>query len=389
MTALPTLDDRRIDEIEDALFAEIARERETRASRDAAASARRRRRTRWSIGSIGTAAAVLVVAVAIAPQMPALTGSAGSTVDAASTSDGGWSTTAESADLYGAGEPAVDAPEAEAAAGGDARADSTTPQAEQAGADRQVIATATATLVVDDPAATAERIAADAEAAGGFVQTLSAGAADVSRTDGALTGPDTSAWPPTAPGEAWVSVRVPAASLTRMLAGLGSLGEVEESRVSRDDVTAQSVDLRARIDAGRVSVERLTALLAQAGSVADLVAAESALAERQADLESLEQQLASLDDQVALSTLTVQLHQPAPAVDADPAGFGDGWTAGWNGLIASFNGVVVALGFLLPWIALLGVAALIVWGATSTVRLLRRRRTDAGDAAGADGGTEA
>jgi hypothetical protein len=61
-------------------------------------------------------------------------------------------------------------------------------------------------------------------------------------------------------------------------------------------------------------------------------------------------------------------------VAADPAGFGDGLAAGWNGLVATLNGVVVALGFLLPWLVVLGAAAVLAWWITRALRRRRARR---------------
>jgi hypothetical protein len=79
----------------------------------------------------------------------------------------------------------------------------------------------------------------------------------------------------------------------------------------------------------------------------------------------------------------VSLFEPSPAVEADPAGFGDGIAAGWNGLLATMNGFVLAFGFLLPWLAVIAVIAAIVW---LIRRGVRRRRTthdiEPGDAAG-------
>jgi predicted lipid-binding transport protein (Tim44 family) len=74
-----------------------------------------------------------------------------------------------------------------------------------------------------------------------------------------------------------------------------------------------------------------------------------------------------------MSTLTVTLTEPVETVAADPAGFGDGLAAGWNGLVATLNGIVIALGFLIPWILVVGVIALVVW---AIVTLVRRRRTN-------------
>ena len=112
----------------------------------------------------------------------------------------------------------------------------------------------------------------------------------------------------------------------------------------------------------------MTELMEKAGSVSDLLEAESALSERQAQLESYQRELDHLDDEVAMSTLSVDLQRRDVAA-ADPAGFGDGLVAGWNGLVASLNGAIIALGFALPWLTLVAVVAAVVWG---VIRLRRR-----------------
>ena len=176
---------------------------------------------------------------------------------------------------------------------------------------------------------------------------------------------------PYQPDGAWITVRVPADELTGMVRELSALGEVTASSVNRQDVTEQTVDLQARIEASQASVDRLTELMTQATSVADLLAAESALAERQATLESYEAQLKSLDSLVDMSSLTVTLQPVVVPVEADPAGFADGFVAGWNGLVATSTGSSCALGFLIPWLVVIAIAGLIVW---AIVRSVRRRR---------------
>lgn len=372
MNDLPTLDDSRIDAIEEALFADIARDRaERRASADRAAAQRTRRRRAWW-GVSGAAAAVIVVAAAIAPQLTSSSGGASSVAPA--TAPEGFVGTMEN------GEVSRDAGDSAAqpepfALDGSTDEGPTSGAVSDSPAGRDVIATASATVIVDDPRAAAESIAEAAVAAGGYVESMSLGGA----ASGALSyADDRAVWPDPA-GSAWVSVRVPAASLEEAIAALADVGGVESSQVSRDDVTTQTTDLRARVAAGQASVERLTELMGEAGSVADLIAAESALADRQAELDSLQQQLTALESQVTLSSLTVHLQAPAEKVDADPAGFGDGLATGWNGLIATFNGIVVALGFLLPWLVVIGLTAALIWLIVSTTRRRRGRRSSTGD----------
>ncbi|WP_125132163.1 DUF4349 domain-containing protein [Microbacterium sp. 10M-3C3] len=348
---LPELDDVRIARIERDVFARIASDRRRT----------RTRRTRaWSL--VGAAAAIVVVAAVIAPGVTSsLGGAGGSSAESAAAPDFGARDTAAGA-----------APEG--FVGG---ADATSMQGDAAAAPtdgREIVTTGSAALTVDDVAAAARRIAADAESRGGYVESQSIGGGDVVPFDGAVSAP----YPGSRDG--WITVRVPSDALTAAMDALADLGEVTSTSVSRQDVTDQAVDLRARIAASEASVARLTELMAQAGSVADLIAAESALSERQASLDADRQQLALLEGQIDLSALSVQLTPRTETVAADPAGFGDGVVAGWNGLVAAVNGIVVAIGFLLPWVAVVAAAAAVVWSIVRLVRVvgMRRRRRASG-----------
>lgn len=348
-TPLPELSPARIDEIEDSLFADIARDR----------SASRARRGKVWLGA-GAAAAVIVVAAVIAP-------SVGSLVTGAGDSGLAGGTTGELAPDAGIGTEEYGSPAESGVTDGGGVDTSRTDS------DRSIITTASATVVVEDPAAAARAVGNAAVARGGYVESLNIGSTGEvlpAGPDGGVSSDMIYPYPPPLEG-AWITVRVPADELPAAIEELSDVGEVTASTVNRQDVTEQTVDLQARVDASQASVDRLTELLGQATSVADLLAAESALAERQAMLESYQQQLESLEGLVELSSLSVTLTPETEPVSADPAGFGDGIAAGWDGLVATLNGIVVALGFLLPWLAVLGVTALIVWG---IVRLVRRSR---------------
>lgn len=355
---LPELADDRVDEMEKALFAAIAAERGAPAERHAVDARRRARRGRWWVGA-AAAAAVVIVAAVVGPQLGGLGGiGASSTADEAGAPEV-WNGGSEDGRLSG-----VDA--GAAAENGAASEDGAQADGSLA---REIIATASASVQVEDAATAAREIGEAAERAGGYVETLSLAGEGQPAPGVIRDGGDV--WP--SPSGSWITVRVPADELTAQTRGLAEVGEVMASQLERRDVTTQVVDLRARIEALEASVTRLTALMAEATSTADLLSAESALAQRQAELESYQQQLTALDDQVAMSTLTVTLSEPQEVVKADPAGFGDGLAAGWNGLVATVNGIVIGLGFLLPWLVVLAGAALVVWA----VRAARRRRTAA------------
>lgn len=363
-TALPELDEARIDEIEVSLFETIARERAGERASAERARVKAVRRGRVWMG--GAAAAVVAIAAIIAPQLasPGATMADNSAVAPASGPALSGQFTME--ELAGG---AVDL----GAVSGESTASSTADVARVGSDAREIIATATASVDVNDSARAAEAIGEAAVAAGGYIEALSIGGAGTIARD-LVVDPATGLTYP-APSGAWVTVRVPADELTDMLAALAETGTVTASQIDRRDVTTEAVDLRARVEALEASVTRLTELMAQSASTADLIAAESALAQRQSELESLRQQLTWIETQVAMSTLSVTLSEPAPAVAADPAGFGDGIAAGWNGLVAALNGVVVALGFLLPWLAVIALVVLVVWGIRRGVRARRIRRT--------------
>lgn len=372
-TLAPVTDDT-IDRLESVVFRRIAAEK-------AVHSRQRRTRRRAWVG-VGSAAAVIVVVAAIAPAVGGMV----SPMSAGSSAFDDSSTPLTGADALDTDRSPQEESQGESAgliaqdavgAGGAAAPEGDVQEG------RDVVASASASVTVDDISGAADEVTALAEQYGGYVEGLSVG------TDGAATPladdvtplvDDTSAIYPEQPrdGYGWVNVRVPADQLQAAIDELDAVGDVSAVSINRSDVTDQAIDLRARVAATSASVGRLTELMTQSGSVADLIAAEVALSDRQALLEGYEQQLAQLDSQVALSSLNVQLMVETETVVADPAGFGDGLVAGWNGLMATLNGIVIAVGFLLPWLVVAGVAALIV---RLVIRVTRRRRSARDEAA--------
>jgi len=170
---------------------------------------------------------------------------------------------------------------------------------------------------------------------------------------------------------ATLTLRIPAEKFTETLDRIRHLGTEQNRNVSTEDVTAQVIDLAARIQSQQASVDRVRALLARAQSISDITSIESELARREGDLESLKAQQSRLADLTALSTIAVTLLGPdaaAPKPQPADTGFLAGLKAGWRAFTGSVRVLLTVIGALLPFALLIGVPAGLVWYG------MRRRR---------------
>ena len=215
-----------------------------------------------------------------------------------------------------------------------------------------IIRTGYLSLSVDSPSDTADEITGVVEAAGGRI---------ASRSD----------YTPVDYGQpsSYLEARIPYDVLDATVESIQELGDVQEVSLNSVDVSLQKIDLDARIDVLEAAIERLNELLAEAASTSDLIAVESALSERQAELDSLQSQREYLSDQTLFATLSISLITPANATPAEPDGFLDGIVRGWESILAFFAGTIVWAGILVPWVGLVAVVVV----AIVVVRRLRRR----------------
>jgi hypothetical protein len=171
-------------------------------------------------------------------------------------------------------------------------------------------------------------------------------------------------------------LRVPSKDFNKVTKALEGVADLIASSSGSEDVTTQVIDNEVRIRAQTKSLERIEALLAQATNLREVVAIESQLTRRQADLDSLKSQQAYLADQTTLSTVTVFIERTPEkkADDKDEAGFLRGLSAGWNGFVAAMVGLATVLGFLLPFALVVALFGVPVW---MFLRNARRRRPEA------------
>ncbi|MBA2947683.1 DUF4349 domain-containing protein [Streptomyces himalayensis] len=232
-----------------------------------------------------------------------------------------------------------------------------------------VIRTASLTVLVKDVQKALDEARSAAEGAGGIV------------------GNETTIRDEDSREESRVVLRVPTEQYEEVITELQGTGKLMERKVRAQDVTDQVVDVESRIKTMRASVGRVRELMDKATKLSDVVALEGELSSRQADLESLLAQQASLKDRTSLATITLTFYEnPKKQVvkkDDDP-GFLDALAGGWHAFVTLLRWIAVAFGAALPFVA---AAALIilVWLRVVRSRLPRGARTPlpAGGPAGA------
>lgn len=169
-------------------------------------------------------------------------------------------------------------------------------------------------------------------------------------------------------------LRIPSKEFTKVTQELEGVADLIESSSGSEDVTTQVIDNEVRIRAQTKSLERIEALLAQATNLREVVAIESQLTRRQAELDSLKSQQAYLADQTTLSTITVFIERTHEKKDdKDETGFVKGLSAGWGGFVAAMVGLATVLGFLLPFAVVVALFGVPIW---MGLRNVRRRRPE-------------
>ncbi|MCX4844464.1 DUF4349 domain-containing protein [Streptomyces sp. NBC_00893] len=156
-------------------------------------------------------------------------------------------------------------------------------------------------------------------------------------------------------------LRVPQGEYEAVLKRLAGTGKLLSRTSSAKDVTDEVVDVESRIATRRASVARVRKLMDRAQELSDVVTLEGELSSRQASLESLLAQQASLKDRTTLATVTLELTEPETAAkdgDDDP-GFLDALRGGWHAFVTVLLWLAMAVGAAAPFLAAAAVLLLL------------------------------
>jgi hypothetical protein len=173
---------------------------------------------------------------------------------------------------------------------------------------------------------------------------------------------------------ATITYRVPVEKWFDALAGLRALGtKVLAENSTALDVTADVVDMDARLANLRAAETQYQAIMAKAVTIDDVLKVQKQLNDTRGEIEQLQAQRDNLANRAALATLTVAWQVPTTAV----ATVNQGWDLGHeiDAAVASLVGTAQGLASVFVWllIAVLPILIPIVLLALIAYRILRPR----------------
>jgi hypothetical protein len=168
---------------------------------------------------------------------------------------------------------------------------------------------------------------------------------------------------------AMLELKIPAQRFDQAINGLGALGKVESVNATAEDVGEEFVDVTARVNNAKRLEERLIDLLAnRTGRLQDVLSVERELARVREEIERYEGRLRYLKSRVAVSTLSVNLHEPLPILGQSPGQnpIAEAIRRAWRNFVGFIAAGIASLGVLIP------VAVIVLAGWVIYKRLRKR-----------------
>ena len=174
-----------------------------------------------------------------------------------------------------------------------------------------------------------------------------------------------------------ITARIPENKLDAFLTEVSGQGNVTYKNESVQDVTLQYTDITSRKKTLQMEQERLWELLEKAESVDAVIALEARLSEVRYQLESIESQLRTLDNQIVYSTVYLSIQEVQVLTSTDPDTIP---VRIQKGLSRSFNTLKISSVDFLVWfissLPILALFAVLVFIAVIILKKpLKRRKT--------------
>jgi hypothetical protein len=216
--------------------------------------------------------------------------------------------------------------------------------------EQKIIRSASLSIEVDDFQARSDALGRIVERSDGFISNSYSYVTDTGRKRGEIT------------------IRVPKDAFLSVISEIEQLGTVQSKQTSGEDVTEEYIDLTARLNNSERQEQRLLEILELADDVEDILDVERELARVRGEIEQLTGRITYLDNRVELATISISLYEPEPITHS--WGIRDAFRAAFEGFVSVIRGLIIAIGYVLPLLILVGIAWLIK--AKVLPKLLRR-----------------
>lgn len=118
-------------------------------------------------------------------------------------------------------------------------------------------------------------------------------------------------------------LRIPSTDFDAFISGVSEIATVTSKEISLQDVTSSYVDTESRIKALETEQESLLSLLKKAINVSEVIEIQDRLTQVRGELESYKAQLKLYDEQIAYSTVTVNVYEVERVTLPEQEGFLD------------------------------------------------------------------
>ena len=153
-----------------------------------------------------------------------------------------------------------------------------------------------------------------------------------------------------------ITFQVPTDKFNEAVTQVRALGTVQNLAIGGQDVSAQYVDLQARLKNAEAQQQAMLTLLGQAKTVPDIIAIQNQLGSITAQIEQLKGQIAYYDHATSFSTISASIHEAAVALkpaNTDTWGVTAALLQGLHGFVNTLDYVLVGVGYAGPVLVLL------------------------------------
>ena len=147
-----------------------------------------------------------------------------------------------------------------------------------------------------------------------------------------------------------ITFQVPTDKFSEAVSDVRALGTVQNLAIGGQDVSAQYVDLQARLKNAESQRDAMLALLQQARTVSEIIAVQTQLGQVTGVIEQLKGQIAYYDHATSYSTISVSVHEAAVALKpvTDDWGFSAAFSQGLHGFVSTLNYILIGVGYAGP-----------------------------------------